>query len=253
MEFVDAVCGFLICLCSNESTRWKGCGIYLGLALTKSPISYLWFLYILFFIFVLVGALSLLKISINVQLVLYLLAFIVVKLWGPNIYVLNTFGWAVFFCLGVIFRKHRQFIKDKFCLYGSLALTVIFITMMFLYLGVSHRYYNDVSLINIIPKVVSDIFMFSLFLNLAEHTRFYSYFTRYGRYSLIIYMVHAPLLSACRAIILKFSMINEFTLIIILILIGWYGSLTVVWLNNRYKIVKFIFNAYSMVHQNSKE
>ena len=42
------------------------------------PISYLWFLYILFFIFVLVGALSLIRISINYQICGYLLAFIAV-------------------------------------------------------------------------------------------------------------------------------------------------------------------------------
>ena len=123
---------------------------------------------------------------------------------------------------------------------------------LFLLLGVSHKYYNGVSLFNFIPKAISDILMFSLFLNLAESTRFFAYFKKYGKYSLIIYMVHAPLLSASRAIIMKFGMMNELVLIIILILIGWYGSLVVVWLNNRFKIVRFVFNAYAVVHERDK-
>ncbi|MDM8304423.1 acyltransferase family protein [Limosilactobacillus vaginalis] len=215
------------------------------------PISHLWFLYILFFIFVLVGALSFLRISINVQLVLYLLAFIAVQLLKPQACIFNTFGWAVFFCLGMIFKQHEAMLKSKLLLYGSLALTVLSIVLMFLTLGVSHRYYNGVSLINIIPKAISDLFMISLCVNVSARTKFYSYFERYGKYSLIIYMVHAPLLSAARAIILKFGTFNELFLIIILILIGWYGSLAVVWLNNRYKPVRFVFNAYSTLHQKS--
>lgn len=51
---------------------------------------------------------------------------------------------------------------------------------------------------------------------------------------------------------MKFGMMNELVLIIILILIGWYGSLVVVWLNNRFKIVRFVFNAYAVVHERDK-
>lgn len=209
--------------------------------------------HILFFIFVLVGALSLLKISINAQLGIYSVAFIIVQLCGVNVYVFNTFGWAIFFCLGVLLRQHQEALKRKSCLYGSLVLTLISVALMFSILGLSHRYYNDVSLINVIPKLVSDIFMISLFLNLSERTRFFSYFERYGKYSLIIYMVHAPLLSASRSIILKFGMFNELILIGALILIGWYGSLSVIWLNNRFKLVRFVFNAYSILYQPTKK
>lgn len=186
------------------------------------------------------------------QICLYLVVFILVKVSNLNIYILNVFGWAIFFCLGVIFRNNLNLLKNKICLYFSLVLTIGLLVTLFSLLGVSHRYYNDVSLINIFPKVVSDVFMFSVFMNVSSHTKFFSYFKKYGKYSLIIYMVHAPLLSAARVIILKFGMINELILIIILILIGWYGSLAVVWLNSRFKLVRFIFNAYSTLYKNNK-
>lgn len=212
------------------------------------PISYLWFLYILFFIFILVGILSLIRIDIKIQSWIYLLAFIIVRFRESNIYLLTIFGWAFFFCLGAIFKSHVDLLKNKSCLCISFTLTIISMIILPFCLGVNHNYYNYVSLINIVPKIISDIFMFSLFLNFPKHTKFFSYFRKYGKYSLIVYMIHAPLLSASRTVILKFGLINELILIIVLVLIGWYGSLIVVWLNNRFKIVRFVFNAYSTIH-----
>ena len=117
--------------------------------------------------------------------------------------------------------------------------------MMFISLGLSHGLYNNVSIINIIPKIISDIFMFSLFLNLRESTKFFKYFEKYGRYSLIVYMVHAPVMSASRAIILKLIFPNMYVLAIIVMLIGWYASLAVIYLSNHFKTINFIFNAYN--------
>lgn len=116
---------------------------------------------------------------------------------------------------------------------------------MFISLGLSHGLYNNVSIINIIPKIISDIFMFSLFLNLRESAKFFKYFEKYGRYSLIVYMVHVPVMSASRAIILKLIFPNMYVLAIIVMLIGWYASLAVIYLSNHFKTINFIFNAYN--------
>lgn len=213
------------------------------------PISYLWFLYILFFIFILVGALSVLRVRITIQIYIYLLAFIIIKISGVKLYIFNVFGWAIFFCLGIIFKGNIHLLNNKICYYTSLLLTIISIIILFMTLGTGHQYYNNVSLINFIPKVISDIFMFSLFLGLPSQTKFFSYFKHFGKYSLVIYMVHAPLLSASRVILLKLGVVNEVVLVFILLLIGWYGSLIVVYLNNRFKIIHFVFNAYSTIHK----
>ncbi len=99
-------------------------------------------------------------------------------------------------------------------------------------LRTDHQYCNNVSLINFIFKVISDIFMFSLFSGLPSQTKLFSYFKHFGKYSLVIYMIHALLLSVNRGILLKLGVVNEVALIFILLLIGWYGNLIVVYLNN---------------------
>lgn len=60
-------------------------------------------------------------------------------------------------------------------------------------------------------------------------------------------MVHAPVLSAIRAIILKFTMPNVFVLMVVLLIIGWVSCLVVIWMNNRFRLINFIFNAYANV------
>jgi len=89
--------------------------------------------------------------------------------------------------------------------------------------------------------------LFSFFLNIDEESKLFKYFKQYGKYSLIIYMVHAPVLSAIRAIILKFTMPNVFVLMVVLLIIGWVSCLVVIWMNNRFRLINFIFNAYANV------
>lgn len=206
-------------------------------------------MYILFFIFILVGAFSLLKISLRLQLLIYFIGFILVQTLKINIYIFNVFGWAVFFCLGLLFKKDLNWIKSKGILTASFVLSILGYILMIKFVGLGHAYYNDVSLVNFIPKVISDILLFSFFLNINEESKLFKYFRQYGKYSLIIYMVHAPVLSAIRAIILKFTMPNVFVLVPILLIIGWGSSLVVIWLNNRFRIVNFVFNAYANVEK----
>lgn len=211
------------------------------------PISYLWFLYILFFIFILVGAFSLLKVSLRLQLLIYFIGFILVQVLKINFYIFNVFGWVVFFCLGLPFKKDLNCIKSKGILSASLVLSILGYLLMIKFVGLSHAYYNDVSLVNFIPKVIFDILLFSFFLNIDEESKLFKYFKQYGKYSLIIYMVHAPVLSAIRAIILKFTMPNVFVLMVVLLIIGWVSCLVVIWMNNRFRLINFIFNAYANV------
>ena len=101
-------------------------------------------------IFVLVGFLSLFRISIETQLFLYLILFLIIKITRSNLYILTTFGWAIFFCLGIVFKKNIKLIFP-----------------------------------------------------------------------------------------------NMYVLAIIVMLIGWYASLAVIYLSNHFKTINFIFNAYN--------
>ncbi len=213
-----------------------------------APISYLWFLYTLFFIFVLVGFLSFLKLNINIQLLIYFIAFIIIQFLNIQIPIFKTFGWAIFFILGRIFKERQKVLSSKLILCLTLLVSLAMILIMFSCLGTSHALYNDLTFFNFIPKVMADIFMFSLFNTVSNKTRLYNYFEYYGKYSLIIYMVHAPVLSATRAIILKVVKPNVLILVIILLTVGWYISLLVICLSKKSKIINFIFNPYIYIN-----
>lgn len=152
-----------------------------------------------------------------------------------------------FFDFGIFIKKYLRIIKLKTFLYITLIISLLSILVLFNVLGLDHKYYNDVSIINIIPKLIVDTCMFSLFLNIPQASKVFNYFCKNGKYSLIFYLVHAPLISATRSIILKFWVPNVFILVIILLCIGWFGSLIVVYLSNNLKIIHFVFNSYSMV------
>lgn len=212
------------------------------------PISYLWFLYVLFFIFVLVSGLSLIGISKKVQLVLYLIGFVFVQIEGLNYYIFQTFGWAIFFIIG-IFLKRNECLLNKKVVVSSFVVFVVILIVMFTTLGTDHRYYNELLIVNLIPKVFSDIFLLGVYLNSSPTTWFFRYFKKYGRYSLIIYLIHPPVISVARTIILKLASVNVVVLISLLILAGWYVSIFVVFLNKKIPYLNYIFNPYSMIRR----
>ncbi len=67
------------------------------------------FLYILFFILILVGALSVSRGSITIQIFIYLLAFIIIKISGVKLYNFNVFGWVIF-SVWILYLKN-SFVK----------------------------------------------------------------------------------------------------------------------------------------------
>ncbi|WP_173007707.1 acyltransferase family protein, partial [Lactobacillus helveticus] len=64
------------------------------------PIGYLWFLYVLFFVFVLVGLFSYIGIKLQYQLIIYILGYILTSKIPMNLMIFQTFGDAAFFITG---------------------------------------------------------------------------------------------------------------------------------------------------------
>lgn len=67
------------------------------------------------------------------------------------------------------------------------------------------------------------------------------YFEKYGRDSLIIYLVHAPVVSVMRALGLKLEMHHYFTLIVCIVFSAWMISIFECYLAGRIKIIEFVF------------
>lgn len=209
------------------------------------PISYLWFLYILFFIFILVDFLNLMKVNYKWQFWLDLLFFLIIAFLKLKPFVLQTFGWATFFLVGYFINDHIKAIeKNKrklFWITGLLSL--LGLLECFIILG-PRSDFNNLYIVNIIPKIVVAFFSVVMCINLNKNSLFFRYFRQYGSSSLIIYMIHPPLISVVCVLMFKFATPNVVLSVLILFFVGWFGSMIVVWLNNRWNWLQFIFNSY---------
>ena len=67
------------------------------------------------------------------------------------------------------------------------------------------------------------------------------YFIKYGRYSLIIYLVHAPVASIVRTLILKIGLPPYTLLVISTLVISWSISIFVIYLSGKFSWVNFVF------------
>lgn len=70
----------------------------------------------------------------------------------------------------------------------------------------------------------------------------FNYFSKYGQYSLIIYLIHAPAISVARVLMFKFLTPNVFIAVFTLFFVGWISSLIFVFLYKKFDVIKFIFS-----------
>ena len=166
------------------------------------PLSYLWFLYTLLLIFILVGGFDLLKIPPRVQLILALILAIFqtrITWWDGSNFSINpiasTLGYLIFFELGIFLNKDsvRKYLKSGF---GSQfwGLILLFVILMIIQLKITGIGYNpdQVSVVDLSTKLLSVIIGFMIATNFWRN-RCFNYFTYYGRYTLVIYLVHYPI------------------------------------------------------------
>lgn len=220
--------------------------LYIGI----KPIGYLWFLFALFFIFLIVGIFDIYKIGYFVQLLIYLLLFSVSQFVHLPIGINYIFNWIFFFYLGVIYKRYVNVIDRKYIYVFSLIIFIVSVGAVFKLSGISSNY-NSPNLINFIPKVLSVYLFFKLF-SILPHGDFFKYFQHKGKYSLIIYLVHLPLISIVRVILFHIYTPNVLLAIILLTIVGWYGSLIAVWFSNKFKCINVIFNPYYYISRITK-
>jgi len=67
------------------------------------------------------------------------------------------------------------------------------------------------------------------------------YFSKIGRNSLVIYLLHAPIVSVTRITLLKLNISNIYVHLILGLLLGWYGSLFILYLIKKVSYVDFVF------------
>lgn len=209
------------------------------------PISYLWFLYTLFFIFVIVGYFSVINISIKKQVIIYLGMFLITQIVSIPSGVSFSLMWIFFFYLGVLCKKYLFILENKVFEISSILICIVLVFVDFNVVGI-YADYNFPHLWNFIPKVLLTFLAIMFFANFPRN-HFFRYFEKYGKNSLIIYLVHVPVISATRVFVFYFCYPNVFIMIIILVGIGWYLSVFIVFVSKKIKIINMIFSPYRYV------
>lgn len=210
------------------------------------PISYLWFLYALFLIFAVVGIFSVWHVSVKMQAIIYLVFCIITQLVKIPGWLNFPLTWMFFFYIGVLCKNYKLSIIRKKIAIASLLLSIVILLLDFRFIGINADY-NFPHLWNFIPKVLITFLAVMFYANFPNNSTFFRYFEKYGKNSLIIYLVHVPVISAVRTVILHIYLPNIFLMIIVLVATGWYISIFVVFLNKKVKIINMIFSPYTYI------
>lgn len=204
----------------------------------KTPIGYLWFLYILFFIYLYIGALTIYIKNEKLLISILIFGYIIAAIANFPIYFLQmTLIWAPLFYVGNVL-KHRKF---KINLYTWIA-AVIYLVHVPIF-RMFHPRLDYVSQYN--PGLWGvfsflGIYLGFLFIPLISG-RLLNILEKIGKKTIVIYLVHAPVASVIRIVLFKLGMTN----IMMQIIVGTIGalsiSLVVALLTTRSRLVRFIF------------
>lgn len=209
------------------------------LGILVQPIGYLWFLYVLFFVFLCVDLLTLLRIPKYLQLFIYFLLFVLVQFINLPYSLSGTFSWVFCFYLGFVFKEILSKIDKRISLYF---LFLIFVTVIY-YQSLTGGNWFETNIINgsnFVTKIISIPIAFFIFKNFTSN-KFFRYFQYYGKYSLIIYLVHAPVASIIRVLLMKLGVTNYILLILMIAVVTWGVSVFVCYLSKNIKVISMVF------------
>lgn len=205
------------------------------------PVGYLWYLYVLFLVYVFVEIMHLIHIPSHWQMILYagLLLYSVMQFSNLLYPVKSLFMWVGSFYIGYILKEKPQILENK---YMISACSVLFFCSVFWQVSQGGDWFNTdmMSLENIISKITS-IPIFLYLFSRVKNGVITRYFINYGRYSLIIYLVHAPIASIVRTLILKIGLPPYTLLVISTLVISWGISIFVIYLSGKFSWVNFVF------------
>lgn len=207
------------------------------------PISYLWFLYALFFCFMVVGYLQLIGVNRFIQYFIYItFALISIKVPTTNIsyYLISNFSWILCFYIGFEVKEKNIKIKRSVII----ASLILFALSAYLQINTDKLWFvqgDFFTYSNFGAKISSIFLLIALFTKTNNDNVCVKYFRKYGKISLIIYLVHVPIISMLRKFLVKFDINNPYIIFILLVVLSWYISIFISMIFNKVKPLDIIF------------
>ena len=197
----------------------------------KHPLGVSWYLYILWSILMIYGLLSIVIKNRRILFLISVLAYGCTLFVQTDIYIIQkTLVWGVCFMLGSVLSKiHLNRIDSKKFLLFFIVFDFIYMLVWFLFYEIESKKdyvsYNNPGLWGI-AFIVCIVFSFLFFPKIEkEFPKLFEYFSKYGKDSLGIYIIHAPICSMLRILMLKMGIGSVFLHIVIGIVLGWYLSI----------------------------
>jgi len=211
----------------------------------KHPLGVSWYLYTLWGIFIFYGFISIVIKNKRIMLFISFIGLVLSMLINvENLLISKVLVWGVFFVLGSVFREigfETLFSKriNKIFIYTLLFMDAIYMIIWKNLSGKQVDYGN--------PKLwsvgffISIILAFLVFPNVkSKLPNMFDYFTKYGKESLGIYILHAPICSMLRIVVLKIGITSIYFHVIIGIALGWCLSILAVKLLKRIPYLNII-------------
>lgn len=203
------------------------------------PIAYLWYIYTLVLIYMLSGLLDLCHLNVELQLIIGLFLFIIASFMKLPFFMVLLFTWLVTFSFGRLLRKHRVLMGKQAGLAAGIIMFVAWCAQIH-FGGPSWYDCNSLAPVNFISKMASVPVFFCVYSHIKSN-HINRYFEKYGRDSLIIFLVHAPTVSVMRALFVKLGVSNYFLMIIGVVCAAWGISILACYLAKKFKPIEFIF------------
>ena len=174
-----------------------------------------------------------------------IVAFILAMFFPVKVYIVQKLLlWAFFFILGYWLRQSGLYkiLEEKWKVVSVVSIAIISVFMVFWQMSNPEFYISYDT-----PGAWGLIFPLSVFLAFAVYpilNKFDSignYFRKIGKDSIVIYLLHAPIVSVTRIILLKLGVDNVIIHVVIGLLAGWYGSLLGLYLMKRIPYCDFVF------------
>ncbi|QGZ69860.1 acyltransferase family protein [Pediococcus pentosaceus] len=223
-------------------------GITKFINIYRLPIDHLWFLYVLFGIFVYLGFLSLYikndKILFNISLIGYL----IITIFPTDIYLIQrVLIWSPMFMLGKILRDVKL---KSYITYITISGYVIYLILWMVFNFKTQISYSTPGIQGIIFPI-SIFFAFSVYSSINENSNFFEYFVKCGRISLPIYLMHAPIASIIRIILLKVGVTQVFVQLFIGVIGAWFISILIFEIIHQIKFLDFFLYPMKYLKQKS--